>query len=356
MKVAVVYNDKPIVPDDVVNFYGVHTSEYYDPKTVSKVATALSKNGHEIRIINGNKNIINEVQSFFSDIEIPGLVFNMAYGIQGTSRYSHTPSILEMVGVPYVGSSPETHSICQNKILTKILLKNFGILTPKYWHFKSSSSNFNKVKFPVIVKPVTESSSSGIHIAKDHQELSKFLINVTHDFKQDALIEQFVPGREFTVSIIGNHPKVEILPIIEFDFGHDPMLIQTNKTKSKRLISKICPADIPLDLEQKIKKICLKIFEKLNLRDYCRIDLRLDSLGNLYVLEVNSMASFATGGSLEKSAKTAGYDFNNMINRIFDVAVLRCLNMPTPSGITQVANEQSNIHSELEPNTGNLSI
>ena len=97
MKVAVVYNDKPIVPDDVVNFYGTHTSEYYSQKTVSKVATALSKNGHEVRIINGNKNIINEIQSFFSDIEVPGLVFNMAYGIQGTSRYSHIPSILEMV-------------------------------------------------------------------------------------------------------------------------------------------------------------------------------------------------------------------------------------------------------------------
>lgn len=347
MKVAVVYNDKPIVPDDVVNYYGTHTSEYYSQKTVSKVASALSKNGHEVRVINGNKNIINEIQAFFSEIEIPGLVFNMAYGIQGTSRYSHIPSILEMIGVPYVGSSPETHSVCQNKILTKIMLKNYGILTPKYWHFKSPSSNLSKVKFPVIVKPVMESSSSGIHIAKDPQELSNFLNDVTHNFKQEALIEQFIPGREFTVSMIGNSPKVEILPIIEFDFGHDPMLIQTKKTKSKRLITKICPADIPLDLEIKIKKTCLKIFEKLNLRDYCRIDLRLDSLGNLYVLEVNSMASLGIGGSLAKSAKTAGYNFNNIINRIFDVAVLRCLNMQTPSGITQIVSEQSKSPSEL---------
>ena len=351
-----VYNDKPIVPDDVVNFYGIHTSEYYSLKTVSKVATALSNNGHEVRIINGNKNIINELQSFFSDIEVPGLVFNMAYGIQGTSRYSHIPSILEMVGVPYVGSSPETHSVCQNKILTKIMLKNYGISTPKYWKFKSSTSNLSKVKFPVIVKPVMESSSSGIHIAKDPEELSGFLNDVTHDFKQEALVEQFVPGREFTVSIIGNSPKLEILPIIEFDFGHDPMLIQTNKTKSKRLISKICPADIPLDLEIKIKKTCLKIFEKLNLRDYCRIDLRLDSLGNLYVLEANSMASLGVGGSLVTSAKTAGYSFNNTINRIFDVAVMRCLNMSTPSGITQIIDTQPNIPTESVKNTENLAI
>lgn len=346
MKIAVVYNDKPIVPDDVVNFFGIHTSEYYSQKTVSKVAAALSENGHEVKIINGNKNIINELQSFFSNIEVSGMVFNMAYGIQGVSRYSHVPSILEMIGVPYVGSSPETHSVCQNKILTKIILKNYGILTPKYWHFKSPSNNFNKVKFPVIIKPVMESSSSGIHVAKDPQELSHFLNNVTHDFKQEALVEQFIPGREFTVSMIGNSPKVEILPIIEFDFGHDPMLIQTKQTKSKRLISKMCPANIPLDLEIKIKKTCLRIFEKLNLHDYCRIDLRLDSLGNLYVLEVNSMASLGSGSSLVKSAKTAGFNFNNIINRIFDIAVMRCLNMSIPSGITYV-NEQSKNQSNI---------
>ena len=128
------------------------------------------------------------------------------------------------------------------------------------------------------------------------------------------------------------------------------------KTKSKRLISKICPADIPLDLEIKIKKTCLKIFEKLNLRDYCRIDLRLDSLGNLYVLEANSMASLGVGGSLVTSAKTAGYSFNNTINRIFDVAVMRCLNMSTPSGITQIIDTQPNIPTESVKNTENLAI
>ena len=350
MKVAVVYNDRPIVPDDVINFYGTHTSEYYNEKTVSKVANALFKNGHEVRIINGNKNVISEIRNFMSDIETPGLVFNMAYGIQGTSRYSHIPSILEMIGVPYVGSSPETHSICQNKILTKIILKNYGILTPKYWHFKSTSSNLSKVKFPVMVKPVMESSSSGIHIAKDPEELSRFLYDVTHDFKQDALVEQFIPGREFTVSMIGNYPKIEILPIIEFDFGHDPLIIQTNKTKTKQLISKICPTHIPLEIEEKIKKTCLRIFEKLNLRDYCRIDLRLDSLGNLYVLEVNSMASLGIGGSLVKSGKTAGYNFTSLINHIFDVSVLRCLRLPPSSGITQIEDmitqNGSNIHSD----------
>ena len=324
-----VYNDKPITLHDVVNFYGTHTSEFYSKKAVLRVDAALSKNGHETQIINGNKNIINELQNFFSDVDDPGLVFNMAYGIQGTSRYSHIPSILEMIGIPYVGSHSETHSVCQNKLLTKIMLKNYGILTPKYWHFKSSSNNLSKVRFPVIVKPIMESSSSGIHVAKDPDELSYFLNKVTHDFKQDALIEQFILGREFTVSLIGNHPEVEILPIVEFDLGNDSMVIQTKNTKSKSLLSKICPPDIPISLESKIKKTCLKVFKKLNLRDYCRIDLRVDSLGNVYVLEVNSMASLGIGGSLVKSAKTAGYNFNSIINRIFDVAVLRCLNVTT---------------------------
>ena len=91
----------------------------------------------------------------------------------------------------------------------------------------------------------------------------------------------------------------------------------------------------------------MKIFKKLNLRDYCRIDLRVDSLGNVYVLEVNSMASLGIGGSLVKSAKTAGYDFSNIINRIFDVAVLRCLNMSNPYHATPIVGTPSKINSDL---------
>lgn len=341
MKVAVIYNGKPIALDDVINFYGVHTSEYYTPKTIDRVGAALEKKGHTVRMINGNKRVIEQIQEFMSDIDAPGLVFNMAYGIQGTSRYSHIPSILEMIGIPYVGSSPETHSVCQNKILTKIVLKHYGIATPKFWHFKTADSNISKVRYPVIVKPVNESTSSGIHIAKDSEELTRFLSDITNNYKQDALVEQFIAGREFTVSMIGNSPNVEILPIIEFDFGHDPMLYQTKKTKSKRLITKLCPANISVDLEQKIKKTCLKIFEKLNMHDYCRVDLRMDAQENLHVLEVNSMASLGIGGSFAKSAKVAGYSFDNAINRIFDVAVLRCLNMSAPPGITQVKDKPS---------------
>ena len=112
------------------------------------------------------------------------------------------------------------------------MLKNYGILTPKFWEFNSPHDDYiDKVKFPVIVKPVMESSSTGLQIAKDQEELVKCLYEITHDFKQNALVEQFIPGREFTVGMIGNSPNIEILPIVEFDFCDDPMLIQTKQTK-----------------------------------------------------------------------------------------------------------------------------
>jgi len=335
----VVFNNRPIRTNDVINFFGIHTSEFYSLKTVSKVASALKKNGHDVKLINGNKNVINEIQNFLSDIAKLGMVFNMAYGMQGESRYSQIPSILEMLGIPYVGSSPQVQTICQNKILTKILLKHFGILTPKHWHFSSPNASFNKVVFPVIVKPIMESSSTGIQIAVDEEKLEHSIYKINNDFKQSALVEQFIPGSEFTVSLIGNTPKVEILPIVGFDFNNDPMMIQTDKTKLKQLIRKICPAKIPIKTEQKIKRICLKIFEKLNIRDYCRVDLRIDSLGNIYILEVNSIPSLGVEGSLVLSAKTAGYSYDSFVNRIFDVATLRCLGFPTTPGITQISNE-----------------
>ncbi len=110
MKIAVIYNKKTIDPSDVINVYGRVTKEHYNPKTVEKVAAALEKGGHTVKIIEGNMQAIDEMQHFMPKVvtgERPGMVFNMAYGIQGHDRYTHLPAMLEMLGVPYTGSGPE---------------------------------------------------------------------------------------------------------------------------------------------------------------------------------------------------------------------------------------------------------
>ena len=108
MKVAVIYN-KQKDAEGVINIFGMQNQETYNPKTVERVASSLERGGHNVRVIDGNINVIEQLQDFMPRVvqgEQPGMVFNMAYGLQGISRYTHIPSLLEMLGVPYVGSQP----------------------------------------------------------------------------------------------------------------------------------------------------------------------------------------------------------------------------------------------------------
>ncbi len=131
MKVAVIYN-KQEDAEGVLNVFGMQNQETYNPQTVERVASALEKGGHNVRIIGGNINVIEQLQDFMPRVvqgEQPGMVFNMAYGLQGVSRYTHIPSLLEMLGVPYVGSSPAGHGIALDKVTTKVMVEAAGLPT-----------------------------------------------------------------------------------------------------------------------------------------------------------------------------------------------------------------------------------
>lgn len=137
MKIALIYN-KDI--HGVINTFGMQNKEFYNEQTVKKVAHSLEKAGHNVAILDGNKQIIERLENFMPSVnegEQMGMVFNMAYGIQGESRYTHIPSMLEMLGLPYVGSSPSGHALALDKILTKIIWKNNNLSTPDFWVFNS---------------------------------------------------------------------------------------------------------------------------------------------------------------------------------------------------------------------------
>ena len=142
-------------------------------------------------------------------------------------------------------------------------------------------------------------------------------------FQQDILVEQFISGREFAVGIMGNTPNVDILPIVEINLGH-PDQIQTIQDKKKTGgVDKTCPANLSKEKAEEMRQMCIDAFTALGLNDYSRVDFRMDKDGNLYILELNSMASLGMGGSLFHAAKTAGYTYESLINKILDVAVMR---------------------------------
>jgi D-alanine-D-alanine ligase len=251
-----------------------------------------------------------------------GMVFNMAYGIQGESRYTHIPSMLEMLGIPYVGSSPAGHTLALDKVTTKIIIQKQGLPTPDFWVFSSPDEDMTKVEFPAIVKPKMEAVSFGLRIVHTQEELREAVKFIIDEFQQQALVEKFIRGREFAVGLLGNDSP-EAFPVLEFDLGNDPDAIQTVDNKKQKPRGKICPADLPRELADEMIRISISAFKALQLRDFARVDLRMDQNQNIYILEINSMASLGPTGSYVYAAGKTGYDFKMLVNKMLDVGVIR---------------------------------
>ena len=322
MKVAIIYN-KDL--SGVINQFGMQNKEKYNPKTVKLVAESLEHGGHNVAIIDGNMDVIEQLQDFMPRVlegERMGMVFNMAYGIQGESRYTHLPAMLEMLGIPYVGSTPSGHALALDKIITKIIMQKHGIPTPNFWVYSSADEEMKDVEYPVIVKPKMEAVSYGLKIVDNEKDLRDAVKYIIDTFQQQALVEQFVRGREFCVGLLGNNPP-EAFPVLEIDLEGDPDAIQSVSDKKKKPREKICPAPISKELSDKMVDYTIKAFKALQLRDFSRVDIRMDENENIYLLEINSMASLGRTGAYVNAAAVAGLDYKALINRILDISAVR---------------------------------
>jgi D-alanine-D-alanine ligase len=322
MKVAIIYN-KDLT--GVINRFGMQNKEKYNPKTVKMVADALEKGGHNARIAEGDMYVIERLKEFMPSViegERMGMVFNMAYGIQGESRYTHLPAMLEMLGIPYVGSGPEGHSLALDKVITKIIMQKHGIPTPDFRVYSTGEEDMSDVLYPVIVKPKMEAVSYGIRIVDNEDDLRSAVKFVISEFKQQALVEQFIRGREFCVGLLGNGDP-EAFPVLEIDLENDPDAIQTVDDKKQKPREKICPAEISPGLTEEMVRMSKDAFRALGLRDFARVDIRMDGDENIYLLEINSMASLGVTGSYVHAAAVAGYDYTRLVNRMVEVAAVR---------------------------------
>jgi D-alanine-D-alanine ligase len=326
MKVAVIFNKDQITDSDVINRFGMPTKERYPYSTIERVASSLESGGHNVRIIEGNMHVIDELQNFMPKVvrgERPGMIFNMAYGIQGKSRYTHIPAMLEMLGVPYVGSGPSAHAIALDKVMSKIVFLRQHLPTPGFWLFSNPVEDLGPVRFPVIVKPKMEAVSIGLKVVDNEKDLRAAVTSIIEEFQQQALVEEFIPGREFAVAMLGNGRSLETLPIIEIDLGGDPNAIQSQDDKMQHPRGKICPANIPQPAADQLRKLAMDAFNALGLFDFARVDFRMDPNGQIYILEINSMASLNPTGSFVHAAQEVGMNYTDLVNRILDTAAIR---------------------------------
>lgn len=335
MKIAIVYNRES---QNVINLFGIPNREKYGKGVIQRIISALKKKGHQVKAFEGDKLLITNLESFMPKVvkgENPGLVFNLSYGIQGQARYTHVPGMLEMIGIPYVGSNPLAHSLALDKVVAKIMFKQHGLPTPDFAVLQNSKFDLPALEFPMIVKPKNESVSFGLRIVNNEKELREGAENIFNKFNQPVLVEQFIDGREINVGILGNDP-VEVLPPVEIGFGEGgpPIYrLEDKKKTSGREISLYCPADIPDEKIEEAQELAKQAFAVLGCYDCARVDFRMDKEGNLYILEINSLPSLGKNGSYVHAAGKINLDFDSLVNRLVDVASTRYFGTPAPPEI-----------------------
>ena len=275
----------------------------------------------------------------------PHLVFNMSERVIGPNRESHIPTVCEMLSIPHTGSDPLTLGICLDKSRAKEILSYHRIPNPSFWVVDSAAAIPSGVRLPAIVKPMFEGSSKGIKndsVVHSLGELYERVEEIATAYKQPVIVERFLSGREFTVGVLGNEPSYEVLPIVEIDHGQlpagaTPIYSYEAKwlwdTPEKPLDIFKCPAPVTPVLQAKIENVVLRTCRVLRIKDWARIDVRLDEKGEPNILEVNPLPGILPNpeenSCLPKAARTAGYSYSDLIHRVVEEASKRYGLRPT---------------------------
>ncbi|MGB9867379.1 MAG: D-alanine--D-alanine ligase family protein [Bacillota bacterium] len=295
--------------------------------TVLALADAIRWAGHDVVFIEGNLNAYQKLREARID-----LAFNICEGLRGESRESHIPAILEMLGIPYVGSGVLTLAVALDKPVAKKIFSFHGIPTPKFAVLHPGDQiDCSNMRFPMFVKPAHEGSSMGVtprSRVNNQQELEEQVTMIWKFYKQAALVEEFLSGREFTVGVIGNRDPWT-LPIMEINFAECPEdhgQIYSRQFKEAWADDKyyMCPAPVSEELAGWLRRTAVEAYKAIGCRDFGRVDLRLDQDGIPNVLEINPLPGMAPGFSdFPRAAEAAGLNYNELVAIILDEAAGR---------------------------------
>jgi D-alanine-D-alanine ligase len=306
-------------------------AEWDAPETIAAVQSAL-KEFHEVILIDAANDAYGKLQK-----NRPDIVFNIAEGASGPCREGYIPSILEHLGIPYTASDPLTLNICLDKSRTKEILSYYDLPTSRFRVVSEKKFSFNSLHYPLMVKPLYEGSSIGIKndsLVRTRQEMKERVSWLLDTYEEPALVEEFLPGREFTVAIIGNGNEARVLPIVEILFdslpgGVNPIYsfeaIWDQSSQPLEIFE--CPARVDAALKDEIESICLRAYSILRCRDWCRIDVRLDAAGRPHIIEMNPLPGILPkpedNSCFPKSARAARMSYNQLINEVLRIACKR---------------------------------
>ena len=307
-------------------------AEWDSADTIDAVAGALAACGDVIRL-EANTDFPQDLRDARVDI-----VFNIAEGLRGVNREAHVPAICEFYGIPYSASDPFTLSLCLDKARTKELLAYHGVPTAAFSVVRESARARTHAevtrqagarRFPVFVKPIHEGSSKGIteaNYCRNQDELHAQVEFLLERYRQPVLIEEYLPGAEFTCAVLGNGDAARVLPIVGMNFealppgalpvyGFEAKWIWDRPEQPLEIFE--CPARIDEELRRTIEHVVLRAYHVLGCRDWSRIDVRLDALGKPNVVEVNPLPGIlpnpADNSCFPKAARAAGMSYDELI-------------------------------------------
>jgi len=266
-------------------------------KTIECLKAALESAGHKIDLIGGARQLIDRQGRGGLKVDI---VFNISEGFKGRNRESQVPAILDLYNIPFAGADALTLGVTLDKVVAKKCFIADGIPTARY--FKAGVEDdlykLNTIGFPLFVKTLHEGTSKGITQAsrvENFKELEVQVGHINHNYKQPALVEEFIKGTEFTVAVIGNNPPVA-MPVVQYAIAGKTALgneFYSYRHVAEKLVEHICPAPIEEKLSRLLQDLAVRAYKSVDCRDFGRVDFRVDEKGNPYVLEINPLPNLS---------------------------------------------------------------
>jgi D-alanine-D-alanine ligase len=329
-RVLLMVHESLVPPEDISKLSEEEIDRF---RTEYNALTALWNLGHNVRVI-GIGDRLKELRTSIRDFN-PHIVFNLLDEFSGIDSYDHyIVAYLELKRQPYTGCNPRGMMISRDKVLTKQVLAGHRIATPAFRLFPYGKRfrEPKRLKFPLFVKSATEDASLGISQAsmvEDMQALRERVEFIHEHVQSDALVEEYINGREFYIGVLGNS-RLTTFPVWELDFGalsQDQARIATRAVKWNRQyqkrhgISSHEAKDLSSEQRTSLSRLAKRIFRALHMSGYARMDLRMRNDGKVFLLEANANPDLTYGEDFAESAAVAGLDYEHLIKRIVNIGL-----------------------------------
>lgn len=298
-------------------------------ETVKAIQEALKKAGLAVELFEADETLPRRLLSTPIDI-----AFNIAEGKNGRGREAQIPALLNLLGIPFTGSDETALCLALDKALTKRILQSCRVRTPRYALLTGNcTKTAAKLKYPVIVKPNAEGSSKGIsdvsvvHSAAELKALARRNLEL---YGGSMLAEEYIPGREFTVGVLGNGENTRVFLPMEIVFkrntqGDYRVYSFGVKQDFRNYVTYECPADIPAKVERELMDTAKKVYDILGCRDFARADFRLGEDGRVYFIEINPLPGLAPNYSdYPMLAQACGVPYDALVQSVLFAGAERC--------------------------------